>query len=157
MQGQLAKWRAVHHLLATAQLAAFRMEHTDPRYVSTCAAVCNPGVEPVRGSTKQDVRSCCPGHAKHGPGNFKCAAGTPFTHTMSPAFCCQCAMLLVFRVAHLQAERKAACWLPAPRQHNRLFPSIMQLDVSWPLTSLCRCKLCHGRGYTPRIGARYCR
>jgi hypothetical protein len=33
--------------------------------------VCKPGVEPLAGFHKQDVRSCRPGHAKHGVGNFK--------------------------------------------------------------------------------------
>ena len=36
-----------------------------------CSAVCRPGVEPLAGFTKQNVRKCRPGFAKRGNGNFK--------------------------------------------------------------------------------------
>ena len=40
--------------------------------VLTClCAVCRPGVEPLAGFTKQNVRKCQPGFAKRGNGNYK--------------------------------------------------------------------------------------
>ena len=40
--------------------------------VLTClCAVCRPGVEPLAGFTKQNVRKCQPGSAKRGNGNYK--------------------------------------------------------------------------------------
>jgi hypothetical protein len=44
-----------------------RLSYHVPMY----PAVCRPGVEPLAGFTKQNVRKCRPGFAKRGNGNFK--------------------------------------------------------------------------------------